>query len=576
MAGARWKVLDERLDIVARTSWDVVAVRVAAGVVAALLCVQPFGLAWSMGWLAAFAATEAGARIASRAAWTGGALTRPARFWYLTWMTLAGLTWCALALRGWLSGQESLRLAAMAILVTVLVHAQGFSSRTPAALAAMGLPAALLWMLLPLVGGGYDAQSLAIVGFGFTMALSYVAIAARATARSAAALADAERRANDANEAKSAFLSMVTHELRTPMNGVMGMARALQQTDLSPRQREYADTIVRSGDGLLAILNDVLDHSKIEAGRLDLEVAPFNLRAVSQQSLQLWTEAAAAKGLELDCDIDPELPAHVLGDETRVRQIILNLLSNALKFTEAGRVALALRRAPHADGEGGVEILVSDTGPGMTAEQVARLFRPYSQAEASTARRFGGTGLGLSICHRLSTMMGGEIGVESEPGRGSTFRVWLPLPAAEGGPVEVSEAPEVALPPLRVLVTDDNPINLAVARALLEAAGAAVETAVHGADALERLQVDLFDLVLMDVHMPVMDGLEAVRRIRAGTAGPQDIPVIALTADGAPGEEERLKALGFDALQGKPVQPAELFAAIERVMAARHQPRDVA
>ncbi|MFN4175861.1 ATP-binding protein [Phenylobacterium sp.] len=575
MDKARWKVLDERLDIVARTSWEVLAVRVAAAAIATLLSIKPFGLAWSLGWFAFFAVTEAGARFASRNALGGGALTPSARLAYFVLMSLAGLAWCGLALRGWMSGEESLRLAGVAILVTVLVHAQGFSSRTPAALLAMGLPAAALWMALPLLGG-YGLGDLLIVAFGFAMALSYVAVAARATARNAAALADAERRANEANEAKSVFLSMVTHEIRTPMNGVLGMARALQQTPLTARQREYAETIVRSGDSLLAILNDVLDHSKIEAGRMELEVAPFNLRAVGQQSIKLWTEAAAAKGLDLELEVDPLLPAHLLGDETRVRQIILNLLSNALKFTETGRVTLALRQDLHADGEGGVEIRVIDTGPGMTAEQVARLFRPYSQAESSTARKYGGTGLGLSICRTLSSMMGGDISVESEPGRGSTFRVWLPLPAAEGGPVDVRETEALELPPLRVLVTDDNPINLAVARALLEAAGASVETAVHGADALERLQVDLFDLVLMDVRMPVMDGIEAVGRIRAGVSGPQDIPIIALTGDGGPGEEERLKALGFDALQSKPIQPAELFAAIEGVLAARQGAQDVA
>ncbi|WP_334161746.1 ATP-binding protein [Phenylobacterium sp.] len=576
MGKPQWKALDERLDIVARTSWEVLAVRVAAAVAATLLSIEPFGLAWSLGWLACFALTEAGARLASRRAARGGRLPSSARLGYVVWMGLAGLVWCSLAVRGWVSGEEALRLAAVAILVTVLVHAQGFSSHTPAALAVMGVPAALLWMLLPTVFGGYALDHLLIVGFGFAMALAYVAAAARATAQNAAALADAERRAVDANEAKSAFLSMVTHELRTPMNGVLGMARALQQTELNARQRDYVETIVRSGDDLLAILNDVLDHSKIEAGRLDLEVAPFNLKAVSQQSLQLWTEAAAAKDLELVCDIDPALPHHVQGDETRVRQIILNLLSNALKFTEHGRVSLTVRPAPAADGEGAVEILVADTGPGMTAEQVSRLFRPYSQADASTARKFGGTGLGLSICRRLSSMMGGDIGVESEPGRGSTFRVWLPLPAAESRPVDTQEAASTELPPLRVLVTDDNPINLAVARALLESAGASVETAVHGADALERLQVELFDLVLMDVRMPVMDGIEAVRRIREGAAGPAGIPIIALTADDSPGEEERLKSLGFDALQGKPIQPAHLFAAIERTLEARRVALDVA
>jgi signal transduction histidine kinase/ActR/RegA family two-component response regulator len=564
----RWSVLDDRLDKVARTSWLVVTVRILTGMGASLLAIHAFGFAWGAAWFVAFAVTETGARLTSRPAWNGGSLTRAGRLAYLLWMTAAGLTWCAMALRGWASGEEAYRLTAVAVLLTVLVHAQGFSFRTPVAFFALGGPAIILWLVLPTLFGGYSGRDLMIVTWGFAMALAYTVAAARANAHTAAALADAERRANEANAAKSTFLSMVTHELRTPMNGVLGMARALQRTQLDARQKEYVETIVRSGDGLLAILNDLLDHSKIEAGRMELEVAPFNLRQVGQQSLDLWTEAAAAKGLELSCEIDPELPLHVMGDETRVRQIILNLLSNAIKFTETGGVTLILRAFSHVDGEGGVEIVVRDTGPGLTADQAARLFRPYSQAEVSTARRYGGTGLGLSICRKLSTMMGGDIGVESEPGRGAVFRVRLPLPGAEIAPIDTARGRAVDLPPLRILVTDDNPINLAVARALLEAAGASVETAAHGADCLERLRVEFFDLVLMDVHMPVMDGVEAVANIRAGESGRADIPVIALTADGKPGEEARLRSLGFDALQGKPIQPAELFAAIKTVMAS--------
>lgn len=565
----RWNPLDERLDFVARTSWDVLSVRVIIGMGAATLAGYVFGAGFGLGWFLAFAATEGGARFASRRALRGGSLTPRERGAYLAWMFGAGLTWCALALRCWASGDEAQRLAGMAILVTLMIHASGFSYRAPPSLAIIGGPALALWMLLPTVFGGYAGDDLVIVGFGFAMTVVYMAAATRANARTAAALAEAEKRANEANDAKSAFLSMVTHELRTPMNGVLGMARALQRTPLSPRQKAYVETIVRSGDGLIAILNDVLDHSKIEAGHLNLDVHAFDLEALARQSVHLWTETAAAKDLELVCLIDPELPPSVVGDETRVRQIVLNLLSNALKFTETGGVVLRIRPSPSADGEGGVEILVEDTGPGMTAEQIARLFRPFSQAEASTARRYGGTGLGLAICRKLATMMGGEISVESEPGRGSVFRVWLPLPGADVPRRAEMHVTDLELPPLRVLVADDNPINQAVARALLEAAGASVETAANGAEAVERLRVEPFDLVLMDLHMPIMDGIEAVGRIRAGEAGPSSTPVIALTADGVPGEEARLRTLGFDALQPKPIQPADLFGAIERVLAER-------
>jgi CheY-like chemotaxis protein len=268
--------------------------------------------------------------------------------------------------------------------------------------------------------------------------------------------------------------------------------------------------------------------------------------------------------------VDAALPPLLMGDETRVRQILLNLLSNALKFTEAGGVTLAIRAAASADGEGRVEIVVIDTGPGMTAEQVGRLFRPFVQAEASTARRYGGTGLGLAICQNLARIMGGTITVESAPGAGSTFTVRLPLPAASGDARAAVEAAErAALPPLRILVADDNPVNLAVARALLEAVGLVIDTAQHGGEVLEKLRAESFDLVLMDVHMPVMDGLDAVARIRAGEAGRADMPVIALTADGDPQADRRVLAAGFDALQTKPIRPAELLAAMETVLEGR-------
>ncbi len=569
MGDRRWTLLDERLDFLARSSWDVLIVRAFIGAGAALLSAYAIDPTFGAMWFVAFASTEFGTRFVSRKGMRGGTMTRDERAAYIVWMAAAGLVWCALAVRCWISGGEALRLAGMAILVTLMVHAAGYSHRAPVGLVAVGGPPLVLWILLPTLFGGYSRSDTFILIFGFAMTIAYMVSTARANSRIALALTEAERRAVEANEAKSTFLNMVTHELRTPMNGVLGMARALQRTALTSRQRDYVETIVRSGDGLIAILNDVLDHAKIEAGRMDLEVAPFDLAGLGRQSVMLWNETAKAKGLALTCTAHDDLPDLLMGDETRVRQILLNLLSNALKFTEAGHVALALRPAPSPDGEGGVEIRVEDTGPGMTPEQVSRLFRPFSQAEVSTARKFGGTGLGLAICRKLAAMMGGEIEVESTPGKGTAFRVWLPLPQAQGRVDAPADVAELELPPLRVLVVDDNPINQAVARALLEAAGTVVFTAGNGAEALERLRVEPYDVVLMDLHMPVMDGIEAVGRIRAGDAGPTSIPVIALTADGVPGEETRLKALGFDALQPKPIQPAELFAAIDRALAER-------
>ncbi|MFC3068210.1 ATP-binding protein [Phenylobacterium soli] len=568
MTKALAKLLDDRLDEVARTSWSVLLARVVVIFGAAWISCNLFGLKVGLAWFVVCLCAEAATRIASRNAMWGGSMTVRERFAYVLCMMINCCVWCGIAVQLWFAGSDAYRLTGLAVLATLLIHAQSFSFRSPVTLMAMGLPPTVLWIVLPSFLGGYHGGDLLVVAFGFPLILAYLGVTGAATARSTIRLTEAERQAVAANDAKTAFLSMVTHELRTPLNGVLGMARALQRTPLNARQQGYVETILRSGDGLLAILNDVLDLSKIEAGRMDLEVAAFDLAALGLQSTELYAEAAGAKKLALACEADAQLPARVLGDETRVRQIVLNLLSNAIKFTDKGGVTLTLRPSPGADGDGGVEILIADTGVGMTPEQMTRLFRPYAQADASTARKYGGTGLGLSICRKLATMMGGEITVESEPGKGSVFRVWLPLPAAEAETVETPETAPAALPPLRVLVADDNPINLAVARALLEAAGVVVETAAHGAEALERLSHEAFDLVLMDVHMPVMDGIEAVGRIRDGQAGRASIPVIALTADAMAGEEQRLRAVGFDALQPKPVQPTELFAAIERLVAA--------
>ena len=560
------RLVDERLDAVAATSRHMFFVRLCIGAGTTVLTAYAYDVRVGATWLAAFLATELFNRLVTNPIVAGTPLSALRRLAYVGGMAASSLLWCALAVLYWMDGQEPFRLAAMAVLAGILVHAQGFSFRSPAALAAMGVAPATLWFVLPAGFGGFTGPPLITLTIALSLLLAYVAASARANLRTANALAEAQRAAVAANDAKSAFLAMMSHELRTPLNGVLGMARALSRTELDRRQQGYVDTILRSGDGLMAILNDVLDISKIEAGRMDLEVAAFDLAALGEQTVELWAEGAAAKSLTLTCKVEPGLPERVLGDEHRVRQILMNLVSNALKFTEKGSVTIRLRAAPAADGDGGVEIVVADTGVGMTGEQVNALFNPYVQAEASTARVYGGTGLGLAICRKLASMMGGDISVMSDPGQGSAFRVWLPLPAAEAADAAAEDYE--GLPTLRILVADDNPINQAVARAVLEAAGAVVETCSDGAQALERLRVEAFDVVLMDVHMPNMDGIETVGRLRDGQAGRADIPVVALTADAMPGEEARLKALGFDALQHKPVQPAALIAAIMEVLIA--------
>ncbi len=561
-------LLDARIDAVAVTTPETMVARIVIGAICGLLLALNIGVIHGALWFAAVVASEVWTGVICRPAIAGGALSPTARAHYLVSLFASGANWTALAGMYWLTGSEPFRLAAVAVLAGILVHGQCFCFRAPAALVTLVVPPALALVALPLAFGGYSGVPLITVMICLALMLVYVAASANANLRSAATLQAAQREAVEANAAKSAFLAVMSHELRTPLNGVLGMARALANTPLDTRQSRYVDTLARSGEGLLTMLNDILDISKIEAGRMDLEVHAFDLRELADQVVELWAETADAKGLTLDCEVDPQLPPRLLGDETRMRQILMNLVANALKFTPEGSIQIRLAAAPSADGDGGVEIAVADTGIGMTAEQLSGLFRPFAQAEVSTARTYGGTGLGLAICRQLTAMMGGEIKVESETGQGSTFRVWLPLPAALGGD-ETGVAEAANLPKLRILVADDNPINQTVARAVLEAAGAEIETAGDGSEALARLRAQAFDLVLMDVHMPVMDGIEAVSRIRAGEAGARDIPILALTGDAMGGEEARLKSLGFDGLQHKPVQPAALILALAELMAGR-------
>ena len=571
MSDSKPALIDARLDKVPRVDWEVLLVRAAIGVGAALLVAPLFGVWAALGWFCLYAAQDGATFFVTRATRRNGAMTDRQRRIYVALLFASSIIWNILTIVLWRTGEEGYRMAASAIIMANLIHAVGFSFRSPASLAAMGGVPLLLWLGLPAVYGGYTGHVWLSASLAHLMLVSYMITSARANMANARAREEAEQKAIAATEAKSAFLAMVTHELRTPMNGVLGMARALQRTSLDRRQQGYVETILRSGDGLLAILNDILDISKIEAGRMDLVIEAFDLSTVGNQAVELWAESALAKRLTLTCEASPDLPALVLGDETRVRQIIYNLVSNALKFTETGGVVLRLRAAPGADGDGGVEIAVTDTGPGMSEEQVAGLFRPFVQAEAGTARRYGGTGLGLSICRKLAAMMGGDVTVESQPGKGSTFKVWLPLPAAEPQaqlPAD-DQAADLDLSALRILVADDNPVNLAVARAVLEAFGVTVQVAAHGAEALERLRLGGIDLVLMDVRMPVMDGVEAVGRIRDGQAGDANMPVIALTADGMAGEETKLKSSGFDAVQTKPVSPAALIATIAEVLSRK-------
>ena len=389
----------------------------------------------------------------------------------------------------------------------------------------------------------------------------------------ATSLAEGKRLAELANRAKSSFLATMSHEVRTPITSVKGMVDLLHQTHLDEEQRNYLHTISASTDALLSILNDILDLSKIEAGRFTIDNAPFDLRACIRSVYEIYQGIASAKGLTLSLEGADMVPHHVYGDPVRLKQILHNLLNNAIKFTERGGVCLRLHSGTGEDGHALVCIDVIDTGIGMTAEQVSRLFQPFSQADASTTRRFGGTGLGLSITRQLLVLMHGTVEVDTHPGEGSCFRVQLPLRIAPS-PVEASPMPSPCQPTLRVtaslkiLLAEDNSINQKLIKTMLEKSGHAVTVVGNGRKAVEAVESADFDVVLMDMQMPEMDGEEATRLIRALSDPKRTLPIIALTADVMVENRARYLEAGVDEVVAKPIDWDALASALAMAMAS--------
>ena len=375
--------------------------------------------------------------------------------------------------------------------------------------------------------------------------------------------------AEAANRAKSVFLATMSHEIRTPLNGVLGMAQALASDALSPVQQARVETIRQSGEGLLVILNDLLDLSKIEAGKLDLEVADFSLTPLVQGVRAAFADVALDKGLALVLDTEEDTAGVYRGDPTRLRQILFNLVANALKFTETGEVRLSVRR----DGET-LAFRVIDTGIGIPADRLARLFDRFEQADASTTRRFGGAGLGLAISRDLAAMMGGVIEVESREGRGPTFSFTVTLPRVKDEAYGVSpgtgEAPFEPGGALRVLAAEDNGVNQLVLRTLLQQVGIEPVIVGDGAAAVEAWRNQLWDVILMDVQMPVMDGPTATRTIRALEAetGRARTPIIAVTANAMAHQVVEYGAAGMDSVVAKPIRVEDLFGALQAILDA--------
>jgi len=381
-----------------------------------------------------------------------------------------------------------------------------------------------------------------------------------------AELQEARRRAEAAAAAKTAFLANMSHELRTPLTSIIGFSRILyERQDLPGEAQTHAGRIFEASEALFVLINDVLDFSKLEAGHVEIEPKPFSTAQLVEEVRGLLSLQAAAKDIQLKVELDEDLPAFVSGDLPRLRQVLVNLTGNAVKFTAQGEVSLSAR---YDQARQALRIAVTDTGPGIAPDARSRLFERFSQADVSINRTHGGTGLGLAICKAIVGVMGGVIGVESEPGVGSTFHFEIPAPLADDPAPVAAPSESVACPPLSVLLVDDTAMNRELVRLMLTPLSLQLTEASSGAQAIAEAGERAYDLILMDIRMPEIDGLEAMRRIRAGDGPNRETRIIALTADVEPENLAACDAAGANGVLPKPISPAQLLAEVCRSVSA--------
>ena len=533
---------------------------------------------WFVGTLAAGTIRGAVEKRISDRVGTGWGLIFPAV------ATATTAAWAVAPLLAWFSGAAFGHALAMALLVSgyVLVFSQLRSSPRQALVISSPYGVAGLVIVASLWGTPEFWQFLAVVPFTGAGLVVLVMMTMLREERIRAfqdhqahlieELEAARDRANAANDAKSSFLGVISHELRTPMNGVLGAAQLMAATRLEPTQREYLSIIRNSGDNLLSLLNDILDMTKIEAGKMTFEVVDVSIEDLHKRVTGPFQAQAEAKGLNFTARFEGDVPAVVRGDPLRVCQVIHNLLSNAVKFTDRGDVDYVVRGERLSDHRVRFDFAVTDSGAGISPDDLARLFQPFTQVDDSSTRRFGGTGLGLTIARRMANIMDGEIAVTSTVGAGSTFTFSVETEVVEWARQAPAEAIHAAVAdgqPLSVLVVEDHPVNRMILEAWLGSAGHASISAENGKVAVGMAEDQAFDLIIMDVNMPVMDGLTATRAIRAGQGVNSETPIVVLSASARSEDHAAGLDAGADAYLNKPIDFAALASLMNRVGGGR-------
>jgi signal transduction histidine kinase/ActR/RegA family two-component response regulator len=531
----------------------------------------------ALAWMASFLIAEGLAFLATRNFGKGRPGRRRERAAFILAAIPVNGSWAALAALLWLHGPDRLKIAAVAIWCGQLVFTQQYRHQPLALLIISALAPVLSLIVFPFFFmAGSDPATLAtrwslvlLIVVTLNVALRNRA-AARRMDELTRGLRDERERALEAARAKSTFIAVTSHELRTPMNGLLGMAHALERSALDPTQRQQVELMIKSGDSLMQLLNDVLDLSRVEAGKVELAPEAVNPRAIVAEVVDAWRDAAEAKGLALFARFDVEVPEWVRADPLRIRQVLTNLVSNAVKFTPQGHVRVSVSAEAVAERKGGdaqlIRFAVCDTGPGVPPEAADRVFDSFTQADETISRGYGGAGLGLAISRSLARQLGGDLVLRAGSGGGACFVLSIRAPTTPAPALPEPEAQDDTLGRIQVLMAEDNVINQLVVRAMLEPAGVVLTVVENGQEALEAMTQEHYDCVLMDINMPVMDGITALEAIRAGRAGDPALPVIALTASAMVGDRERFLGLGFDDYLGKPVRPVDLITAIIRAV----------